>query len=356
LLTVGAATSAFWLGTGGDWSQVTDWANQVTPTSSLDVNFAVGGADVVTVTSAETARSLTLDALGVHIEVEAGGSLILSGGLTVNGGTLEMAGGTFIAHGAIDIGAQGRFVGEGAIDGLVNNGVLEAANTFTLTNAVGTGAYQIDSGVTLEFVGPVAAGTVNFGSSAGRLTLDNPTDFHAVIGGIVGSGDVLYLKGVSGVTSISGAYNADSRQTTLTVDYQTNSQLTLKLAGDYSQSTWTPTQDANGVAIVDPPAAAHPAAGATIAAGPGDHLFVGGGDTFVFTPLMGNDAIAHFGADPQAGPTDVVDLKAFHIASYQALLATAQDTPEGELLDIAGHTLALEGVHKAELHSDLFIL
>jgi len=42
---------------------------------------------------------------------------------------------------------------------------------------------------------------------------------------------------------------------------------------------------------------------------------------------MGNDAIAHMQTDPKAGPTDVVDLKAFHIASYQALLATAQDTP-----------------------------
>jgi hypothetical protein len=155
-----------------------------------------------------------------------------------------------------------------------------------------------------------------------------------------------------------GVYSAASGETTLTVDYQTNSSLTLKLVGDYSHSTWTPTQDANGTAIVDPPAAAaHPVVTAAIDAGSGDHLFLGGGgDTFVFTPMMGNDAIAHMQTDPQAGPTDVVDLKAFHIASYQALLATAQDTPEGELLDIAGHTLALEGVHKAELHSDLFIL
>jgi hypothetical protein len=175
----------------------------------------------------------------------------------------------------------------------------------------------------------------------------------------VSSGDVLYLKGVTDVTSVTtGAYNATSGQTTLTVDYQTNSQLTFTLAGDYSHSTWTPTQDAQGVALVDPPAAAaHSVAAATTAAGSGDHLFVGGGgDTFVFTPIMGNEAIAHFATDPQAGPTDVVDLKAFHIASYQALLASAQDTPEGELLDLAGHTLALEGVHKAELHSDLFIL
>ena len=94
--------------------------------------------------------------------------------------------------------------------------------------------------------------------------------------------------------------------TTLTVQDSANGETAkLALEGDYSASSWTVTEDAagTGVDIADPPAKTGPA---TINAGAGDAALkaFGGGDTFVFKPNMGNDAIANFHADASPGRTD----------------------------------------------------
>jgi hypothetical protein len=138
-------------------------------------------------------------------------------------------------------------------------------------------------------------------------------------------------------------------------------QYTFALGGaDYANSSWTVTADDSGSGsyIVDPPAAVAAAShAATVVAGPNDELLLGGGgDTFVFAPLMGDDAIADMRFDPTHGPVDVIDLKAFHFATYQALLNATSDTAEGEVITLGGHSLVLEGVHKSDLHSDLFHL
>jgi Ca2+-binding RTX toxin-like protein len=69
----------------------------------------------------------------------------------------------------------------------------------------------------------------------------------------------------------------------------------------------------------------------TLVAGAGNDALTGGGggDTFVFKPVMGNDAITDFHATTAAGPQDVIDLTAFHFSNYQALLAATTDTTQG---------------------------
>ena len=96
----------------------------------------------------------------------------------------------------------------------------------------------------------------------------------------------------------------------------------------------------------------------TLVAGAGNDVLTGkgGGDTFVFKPTMGNDVITDFHANSGSGPTDVVDLTAFHFASYQALLSNVTDTPTGEVITLGTHTVTLDGVHTAQLNANLFHL
>jgi hypothetical protein len=363
-LVLSANPVASWNGVGGDWGVAANWLNGLVPTAATDVYFNQGGADTVTVTTTESANSLTVNALGVDILDEAGGRLTLHGSLTVNGGAFDMDGGYFYVDGAITIGAKGQFIGSGAVTGLINNGIVEANANFTFSGAVtGYGNYQIDNNVTIDFGGSVAGGSVTFGTNTGQLTIGDPTSFNAEIAGLSGSGDVIYLPGVpaSGTSATTtDAYDAATGLTTLTVEEGGGPTFNFKLDGDYSTSTWTVNPGPNnlGVYITDPPASAAPAThAATIDVGAADEVLTAhGDDTFVFKPTMGNDAISGLHTERGSGSDDVVDVKAFHFASYQDLLTAMTDTPEGETINLGHHSLLLEGLHKSDLHADLFHL
>jgi Ca2+-binding RTX toxin-like protein len=165
------------------------------------------------------------------------------------------------------------------------------------------------------------------------------------------------------VASTAGANSYDGTTTSLLVTDQTTSQsVTLHLAGNYSSSTWTVTDDGHGgVNIVDPPAAntqvgpvvVHdpgPAASNTIVASAPNQTLTGGGvsDTFVFNFAgVGKDTVTDFHA-----AADALQFSSSIFANAQAALNATQDDGHGNTVVAidAQDTITLTAVLKAQLH------
>ncbi len=99
-------------------------------------------------------------------------------------------------------------------------------------------AATIDPGATLEFV-TADSGSVTFAGVTGTLRLDSPTSFGNGHIDMLGSGDVLDLKGYAddpNTTVTPGSFANGT--TTLTVSETGHQSLSFTLAGDYSNSTW----------------------------------------------------------------------------------------------------------------------
>ena len=227
---------------------------------------------------------------------------------------------------------------------------------------------DIAANVTLEISGS-SSETVTFAGSTGTLLLDDAADFSGKIAGIVGTGNVLDLAGFDAandsVTASTGpgSFDSDSGTTSLVVtDHTTDKSVTLKLAGDLSNSTWTVSSDNNGGAnIVDPPAIAatvpvdhQPAASSTIVANAPNQTMTGTGasNTFVFDFAgIGHDTVTNFNPS-----TDSLLFHTGPLANAQAILNAIQDDGHGNtVINIdASDAIVLSGVVKAQLHASDF--
>jgi Ca2+-binding RTX toxin-like protein len=90
--------------------------------------------------------------------------------------------------------------------------------------------------------------------------------------------------------------------------------------------------------------------------GLGNDAMTGGteADVFVFEAGFGADTITDFWAG--ATRTDRIWLKGVGFDDFNDVLASATDSAEGAVINIAGHgTIALAGVSIAQLHADDFI-
>jgi probable HAF family extracellular repeat protein len=203
-MTVVDPTGDHWTNSnGGDWTTGGDWSLGTSPTASNNAYIDASGAYLLTITGADVAKSLTITAAGAGVDVqdETGGSLTLTGALTVDAGSFSLDGGSVTAA-AIEVGANGHFIGGGTVSAPIDNnggagggtGFVEArhggaaASLALLGAATGSGLYQIDNGSTLEFGSSVAAGaTIQFTDTAGLLKLDDAADFGAEIKGFTGT-------------------------------------------------------------------------------------------------------------------------------------------------------------------------
>jgi hypothetical protein len=174
--------------------------------------------------------------------------------------TIDTSAGSFTNHGIVLSNGAGGLEVKGDI---FSDGVLEArAGLLKVDGDVSGGGHAVIDGGTIEFVAASDAIVQFSGNSGGTLVLDDPSHFTGQIAGISGSGDVLDLKGFDAVHDLvaastsAGSYDSGTDTTSLLVKDQTTDQsVTLKLAGDYSASTWSVTDDGHGgVNIVDPPA------------------------------------------------------------------------------------------------------
>jgi VCBS repeat-containing protein len=215
------------------------------------------------------------------------------------------------------------------------------------------GSFQISSS---------SADAVLFSGSTGLLVLDNPLSFTGKIAGISGIGDVLDLKGFDTNTTAStgsGSYDSTDGTTTLTVtDPSQHLTIPITLVGDYSNSTWTVTNDGHGgIDIVDPPAAPSLgiANGASLQIASGASLEIASpiatGQSVTFqgstgsltldSPSSFDGIISGFTRDGTLVGSDQIDLKG---VNYHSSLFTESYNSTADTLTVS------DGTHDATLH------
>ena len=188
----------------------------------------------------------TIDATGTSALVLDTGSNVIT-----NSGTLEATG-------------SGGLTVNSAVD---NSGSLWAnGGNLTIDGAVtGNGTATISGAGTLEFAAASAEAVSFAAGSTGTLKLDNAASFTGTVSGLttttyVDFADLPWTQGqmTETFTPNSGSPTSGGK---LTVSDGTQSD-TINLAGDYTQSTWTLSQDSKGdTLVVDPPLGIDPIGG-----------------------------------------------------------------------------------------------
>ncbi len=194
---------------GGNWNQTTTWTPNGVP-GSLDTVF-ITGSDTVTITDAQFAETVVLDATGGNkqLVVSGGGFLTISGtgsALTIN----PASSGTSIVQldgGTIDLTTGDVLVDGGSssverIDFNVNGGLLDVAGALTFSGTAAN-AQVTFSGIT---------GTVKLGSnlgSGGSITSAGSTfEFDGTANQTIGGPYTLYnviINKTAGIASLAAA-------------------------------------------------------------------------------------------------------------------------------------------------------
>jgi autotransporter-associated beta strand protein len=165
-------TNTFWNGTSDDWSNAANWSPGL-PNSKRDAIINADGTYTVTISSADTARSLTIDNAGATLSENSSGGLTMRGGLTLDSGTVilnsanSFGGETTLVGGLLELGnvaALGKsdlIIDGGALVGTANETLfnrITASGVFTLAAAHGdtvrltSGAiFNMDAGGTIQF-------------------------------------------------------------------------------------------------------------------------------------------------------------------------------------------------------------
>ena len=170
-----------WQGTsGGNWTN-TDWSGGAVPNSDDAANINASGTYVVVISSADVAYSLAVNDAGATVAINNGGTLTLSGPLTVAAGTLQLNSGGTISGGTLSsTGGNFEWAG-GTLSGVTYDGTLNLspnnfdvyiANGLTANNLAGTGPGTINlTGYsdTIYFEGNQTFNnaTINLGSNSG---------------------------------------------------------------------------------------------------------------------------------------------------------------------------------------------
>jgi len=237
VLTVGllAAGSAHaqWTWTGGgandNWTNTANWNPASVPASGANVSFPGGSTPIVN--TAVTVGTITKTGGGAAtISASGGNSLTINGGITRNGGTLNISAPIVIgtANEPWSFGA-GTHTFSGAISGASFNRtggggilVLSGANTFTgatvtsgnlrTTTATGFGSGTITlAGGTLSIVGAAPLTLPVSLVTAGNATLNIQNATHTVANITVNAGNTLTLTNgggadltVSGTLAVAG--------------------------------------------------------------------------------------------------------------------------------------------------------
>ena len=294
-----------WNGSNGDWSAAPHWSSGV-PTSGTDAIIDGFGFYTVNISQSATANTLTINDPGVLVRDNV--SLTLFGPLTVTSGTFDLSNGSLttdqvsigpfgillVDHGThilpepisnnglilvsgngttaefggavsgsgsftINSGSSLQFsFGSNVIKGLVlDNGTVEVGNgTLALVGPLsGTGCLQIGSGADLILDGASSLDVI-FAGSTGRLVLKDPVGFSGTIAGLTANDEIDLTNIASANAKVSAVnYSSSTKMTTLTVTDGHHTD-TVKLVGNYANSSWTLSDDGNGgTLLVDPPAA-----------------------------------------------------------------------------------------------------
>ena len=219
-----ASETEHWVGTSSaNWATVSasDWSLVSPPSSENPAVIDANGTYTITISSADVAKSLTINDTGATLLDGSGGSLTLGGAVAIDAGTFEFDGGTLAGVSTLTISAGGALDAANPTaaviidtgNAIVSEGTLEASSGGDLVirdqleNEGGTISIQ-DGTVEL---GVANALTVDFSGTGGTLRLDN-----TVTGGAAAGVDAKYtgtagmiITGTGQVTS-AGADGIDA--------------------------------------------------------------------------------------------------------------------------------------------------
>ena len=189
-----------WQGTsGGNWTNAIDWSGGVVPNSDNAANITASGTYEVVISSPDVAYSLVVNDAGATVAINSGGTLTLSGPLTVAAGILELNGGGTISGGTLlSTGGTFDWAG-GTLSGVTYEGPLNLS-------ASSSGLY-VTGGLTVTGSSGSGPGTINLtGANSylymeGTETLNTATNTATLnIGG--SSYDYLYNYDPSGAGAV----------------------------------------------------------------------------------------------------------------------------------------------------------
>jgi FG-GAP-like repeat len=178
---------------GGDWANGANWDFGLVPTTSEDAQIELPGVYTVSITSADTADDLTINAASATL-AETGGSLHLSGSLNLYNGYVSLNAANSIANsilmegGVLAVGNSGALGQSGVLfyggellattsETLTNSFVLEDAPTIAVATGKTltlTGGSTVTGPATLTFGAPGAAGTVFWNANSFQASGTSP--------------------------------------------------------------------------------------------------------------------------------------------------------------------------------------
>src|SRR6516162_5886831 len=220
-------------GTSGDWSQGSNWIGGVAPGAGDDAFVDASGTYTVTISTAISTNSLTLNASGATVTETAAGSLTLAGALNLEAGTFQLNSGTTSVGGFTQTGGELAGTGTVTVSGAteLSGGIMEggsaslrqgnlvAQGALTITAAGNGVGAALDGGWTLTaegtttwtsgniYFGPPFAGTIggtNTLVNAAGATFDDQNTANYNIIQQAGSG-VFDNAGLFDKTAASGA-------------------------------------------------------------------------------------------------------------------------------------------------------
>src|SRR5580658_8343543 len=96
----------------GDWNTAADWTGGVVPGSSNDVTIGVAGAYTVTISTGQSAHSLTISDAAATVADNAG-ALALTTKLSLTAGTLALSNAGGISGGSLTVGTGTTLLSDG---------------------------------------------------------------------------------------------------------------------------------------------------------------------------------------------------------------------------------------------------
>jgi hypothetical protein len=280
---------------GGNWSSAANW-NPGVPTAGQIADIDATGTYSVAIATNDVAYGLWINDAQATVSDNNKGSLTLAGqggaanpngSLNIDAGTVVLNGGTFkagtisISGGSTFLIAQGTYTGSNALsETIIDDGSLIDSTTTTITgNIEGTGTILAENKANLTIAGNLTAFTGSFtiankavlefggadsepitfaSGSSGTVKFDQSlTEPTGTISGLtpqtkIDLADLPFTKGqMTAATSLTATGG-----TLLTVtNRSTNQSVSLNLAGDFTNATWTFSKDGTGgTLVVDPPA------------------------------------------------------------------------------------------------------
>ena len=232
-VTVTTPTVKTWDGGAGtnNWGDANNWNTNGVPTAMENVDLS--GANTININVAATTNYITLNNAGLVLTINAGKSLVVSGGLTLTSGTLNTAAAFPTVAGAIDVsGGTVGFTGSGTQTipaynynnltssstgnrTLASTGSIGIGGTFT----PGTNTYTI-TGSTVDYNASGAQTIAGFNYN--NLTLSN-AGVKTFSAGTTGTAGTLAITGSANSNATTNNstinYNGPANQTATTLTY-----------------------------------------------------------------------------------------------------------------------------------------